>query len=233
VPAPQPAQAATPPAALATVVVQCPPTDCERALRTQLDEARSQLKEARGQLDQTRGQLDQARRKAAEAKEQVAKLEEAAGMPDHAVAALLLSDRPALAPLRSIGLRPAAPAGRGRVPCVQAEVYLSPHPHETMAAVVLTTRNPREAPTWEPKEAFITAPAYSGHPSVPVALRSSPERIRPGETAQIALVFDLADVEWYEDYITLALFRDGKWEMDTEFKTSDFQVASGRSGGDQ
>ncbi len=76
-------------------------------------------------------------------------------------------------------------------------------------------------------------PTYRGGPAVPVAVRSSPERIRPGETARIALVFNLADVEWYDDYIHLALFRNGKWEMEAELRSSEFQVTSAKSGGNQ
>jgi hypothetical protein len=102
-----------------------------------------------------------------------------------------------------------------------------------MAAVVLTLRNPREMPTWEPKDAFISAPAYLGGLPVPVAVRSSPERILPGQTARVALVFDLLDVNLDEPYSNLTLFRDGKWEMQFELHPSDFQVASAKSGGNQ
>jgi len=207
VPATQPAPAATP----AAMIVQCTPSDSERALRAQLDEAR--------------GQLDGA-------KEQLAKLKEEASMPDHAVAALLVSDHPDLALLERFSRRHTVGAGMGRLREVDAEVYLSPHTDETMTAVVLTLRNPREAPAWEPKEAIIRTPSSYRDPPVPVALRSSPERIRPGETARIALVFDRLDLR-LDDYASLALFRDGKWEMEIELRPSDFQVASANSGGGQ
>ncbi len=221
---------ATPPAAPATTpatgVVQCAPSDCERALRAQLDEARSQL-------DQTRSQLDGARSELAEAKEQVAKLKEEAGMPDHAVAALLVSDRPDLAPLKRVMRRPVSGAGMRRIRAVQAEVYVSPDRHVTMAAVVLTTRNPREAPTWEPTEGLLMTSSFWRDPPVPVAVRSSPERIRPGETARIAVVFDLRDVRLDDAYATVALFRDGKWEMESELQISDFLAAAAISRGGQ
>jgi hypothetical protein len=213
------APAAAPTAAPAAVVVQCPPGDAERALQDQLDEVR--------------GRLDEALRDAAEAKEQLAKLKEEAGMPDHAVAALLVSENPELAPLRRVIRKVVAGAGMRRIRDVQADVYVSDDPHVTMAAVVLTTRNPREAPTWEPTEGLLRTPSYWQDPPVPVAVHSSPERIRPGETARIALVFDRLDVNLDESYATLALLRDGKWEMEIELEPSDFQVASATSGGAQ
>jgi len=184
-----------------TVVVQCPPSDDERALKAQLNEARGRL----------------------------AKAKEESGMPDHAVAALLASDRPDLAALVVFKRRHILGSGKGRVRVVEAEVYMSPHPDETMTAVVVTLRNPREAPTWEPKEASIRA-HFGGNPPVPVALHSVPQRILPGQTARIALVFDRLDVKLEESPATLALLRDGKWEMEIELHPSDVQVASAQPG---
>ncbi len=86
--------------------------------------------------------------------------------------------------------------------------------------------------TWEPKEAFIRTPSYWRDPPVPVAVRSSPERIRPGETARIAVVFDLQDLRLDEPYATLTLLRDGKLEMESELQIAYFQGAA-ISGGDQ
>ena len=62
-----------------TVVVQSVPSDTERTLRAQLEEALARLDEARDQLAKVRAE---------------------SGMADNAVAALLLSDRPDLASLR-------------------------------------------------------------------------------------------------------------------------------------
>jgi hypothetical protein len=189
------------------VVVQCPPGDAERELRAQLDEAR-------GQLDEARGQLKGARREAADAKGRLAKLKEEASMPENAVAALLVSDHPEMARLQLVQRRAATGAGQWRIRHAQLDVYVSDHPDATMAAVVLTMRNPREMPTWEPREAFLSAPSYFPRdPPVPVAVRSSPERIRPGEKARVVLVFDLLDVDLDRPYSSLALFRNGKWEM--------------------
>jgi hypothetical protein len=210
-----------------TEVVQSPPSDAERALRAQLEEARAQLDEAHGQLGETR-------RKLAEAKAQAAKLKEESSMPDHATAALLVSDRADLAWLRWIGRRHVTGTGRWQIRRVQVDVYGSPHAGETMTAVMLTVRNPREAPTWEPKEAFFRPPFYRREePPVPVAVRSSPERIRPGETARIVVVFDRVDVDFSPSYATLALLRDGEPEMSIELVPSDFQVASAISGDGQ
>jgi len=206
------APAAVPTATPATMVVQSTPSDSERALRAQLDEARRTL---------------------AEANEQLAKLKEAASMPDHAVAVLLVSDHPDLAQLQRVTWRSTAGAGQWRIRDAELEVYVSPDGDETMTAVVLTLRNPREMPTWEPKEAFISAPSYLRGPPVPVAVRSSPERILPGQKARVALVFDRLDVDLDEPYTNLALFRDGKWEMEIELHPSDFLAASATSGGKQ
>jgi hypothetical protein len=205
------AQTAAQPAPVpAAAGVQCPPSDGERALRAQLDEARRRLTEA---------------------EEQVAKLKDEASMPDHAVAALLVSDHPDLAPLERFSWRNIAGAGRWRIRRGELDVYVSRHTDETMTAVVLTLRNPPEAPTWEPKEASITGSPFPGDPPVPVAVQSSPERIRPGQTARIALVFDRLDVDFSRSYATLALLRDGDLEMYLELRPSDFEVASATSGG--
>jgi hypothetical protein len=198
------AQTADPPLAAAvapTVVVHCPPSDDERALKTQLNEARARL----------------------------AKAKEESNMPDHAVAALLVSDHPELAALEMVNRRHAAGSGRGRIRHVSVEVYVSPHIDETMTAVVVTLRNPREASTWEPKEARIR-PQFRQDPVVPVALRSVPQRIAPGQTARIALVFDRLDVDLDKSPVMLALLRDGKWEMELELRPADFRVASAKSG---
>ena len=212
---PAAAPAAPPASTPAAAVVQCPPSEAERMLRAQLDEARGQLKAAR--------------REVADERKRSARLKEQSSMPDHAVAALLVSDHPDLAPLKRMGSRSTSAAGQGRIRYGQLEIYASPHTDETMTAVVLTVRNPREAPTWEPKEAIMRTPSFYRDQPVPVALRSSPERIRPGETARIALVFDRLDLR-PDDYASLALYRDGKWEMEIELGPSDLQVASG---GDQ
>jgi len=81
-------------------------------------------------------------------------------MPDHAVAALLLSDRPELTSLVRVATRA---ANRG-IRRAQLDVYLTPHQGETMVAVVVDLKNPRDEETWEPREAQVkTAPPL--HPA--------------------------------------------------------------------
>lgn len=188
-----------------TVIVQCPqPDGDEKTLRAQLNEARRRLAKAKEESD----------------------------MPEHAVAALLVSDHPELAALQVFTRRHIVAAGQGRLRDVKVVVYVSPRPDETMTAVVVTLRNPREAPTWEPKEARITA-QFRRDRTVPVALRSVPQRIPPGQTARIALVFDRLDVNLDESPATLALLRHGKWEMEIVLHPSDVEVASAKSGDDR
>ena len=115
-----------PAAVPATASAQHVPSDSERALRAQLDEARDQL----------------------------AKMKEESGMPDNAVAVLLLSDRPQLAPLRLLGSRHVQYGPRE----VQIDVYGSKRKGETMVAVVVNLENPRGQKTWEPAEAWVRAP---------------------------------------------------------------------------
>jgi hypothetical protein len=192
------------------------PSNEERALRAQLDEARSQLDTAR---------------------EQLAKLEAESGMPDNAVAALLLSDRPDLAPLQRKGSRHVSSERRQ----ARIDVYSSVDGDQTMVAVVVNLKNPRGQKPWEPTEAWVSAPfgprTFAGfglrapwYPPVPVAVRSSPQRILPGQPARIVVVFDKADFEVADGPFKIGLQRDGKAEFEFELLPSDLQPTSEAGG---
>jgi hypothetical protein len=105
-----------------------------------------------------------------------------------------------------------------------------------MTAVVLTLKNLREDPAWEPSEAQVKIePAVlhesarpmpvRWHSPVPVAVRSRPARILPGQTAQIALVFDRTDIDLDGGPVTVELFREGKWAFEFELRPDDIRPA--------
>jgi len=186
----------------ATLIVQCPapPIGEDRELRAQLDAARSQL----------------------------AKAKDEASMPEHLVAALLVSERPELASLvRTITRH----VGRG-IHTAMIDVYGSPRPGDPIVAVVLTLKNPRGNPAWKPAEGQVTIqPAVlheslrpvpaRWHPPLPVAVRSRPARILPGQTAQIALVLDRTDFNLDGRPVMVQLFREGKWVFEFELTPDD------------
>lgn len=200
--------AATPPPAV--VVLQCPPQSCDDSkLKEELEDARRQLAGAR----------------------------DAAGMPDHAVAALLVSDRPDLASLKRAVIRRADQGTRKAT----IAVYVSPRPEETMVAILMTLKNSREDPAWEPREAWVKVepPPYRWEdfgkpvrwgPNIPAAVRSNPQRIAPGQSAQIALVFDRADVGLDKGPVVVELLRSGQWEFAFELQPSDVQVCMSKDG---
>jgi predicted Ser/Thr protein kinase len=168
-------------------------------------------------------------------RDRLARLEEQAAMPDHAVAALLMSDRPGLTSLVRVGNRP---ADRG-VRHAQIDVYVSSREDETMVAVVVSLKNPRDAATWEPTEAVVKIeppamrrdgePAQWGRP-IPAAVRSVPQRILPGQSARIAVVFDKTDVALARGPVTVELQRDGKGEFEFALTPADLLAMS--TGGD-
>lgn len=155
------------------------------------------------------------------AREQLAKAREEAGMPDHAIAALLVSDRPELAALFRTSSRSEK---RGPIRA-DMDVFLSMYESETMVAVVLRVKNPRARETWEPREAWVkTGPPQRER--VPAAVRSNPQRIAPGETARIAIVFDKADVGLDAKPVTIELLRGATWEVAFDLAPEDVRPAS-------
>jgi hypothetical protein len=199
-PAPMPTDA--PVAVPATVVVQYAPGDTERALRTQIDEARDQL----------------------------AKVKEESGRADNALAALLLSDHPETVGLPRRGLRHVRYGPRE----IQIDVYGSMRKDEPMVAVIVNLKNPRGEKTWEPTEAWVMAPynpnTFARHglpipwyPPMPAAVRSAPQRILPGQSARIAVVFDKTDLESADEPVRIGLQRDGELELEFELALSDVQ----------
>ena len=206
---PAPVPTTAPVAVPAPVIVQYVPSDNERALRAQLDEARDQL----------------------------ARMKEESGLPDNAVAALLVSGRPELASLRPLGSRYADSVTRH----VRIEVYGSTRKDETMVAVVVNLKNPRDEKAWEPTEAWVRVPfgprtfAAFGlpapwYPPKSVAVRSAPTRILPGQSARIVVVFDKTDLESADGPIRIGLQRDGKPEFEFVLLPSDFQPSSQSEG---
>lgn len=203
----------------ATAIIQCVPSDTERALRAQVDEARGQLEEARAQLD--------------EARERAAKLEAESGMADNAVAALLLSDRPELASLRLRGSR-FIYGGAGKA---QIDIYVPARKDVKMVAVVVNLRNRRDEKTWEPTKAWLTGPIgpklytqFHLLPPMPIAVRSAPQRILPGQSARIVVVFDKTDLEATDEPVRIGIQRDDVSELEFELTPPDLQPTSETGG---
>jgi len=150
-------------------------------------------------------------------------------MPDHAVAALLVSDRADLTSfVRSTSRRADSGVRKAAI-----EVFVSPDEDEPMVAVVMNMKNPRDAASWEPTEARVKAqrapaamgePVLSGRP-VPAAVRSIPARIVPGQSARIAVVFQRNDVGLDTEPVDIEILREGKWEFELTLQPSDL-VAS-------
>ena len=193
------------PATAPAIVVQCASSGDDRTLRAQLDEVRAQLTTAK----------------------------EESRMPDHAVATLLVSDHPELTSLWRTNKRH---ADRG-IHKATIDVFVSPRPDETMVAVVVNLKNPRDEKTWEPKEAWIKTPfapktmaafdlPVRWLPPTPAAVRSVPQRILPGQSARIAVVFDRTDVDLAGGPVVIELLRDGEWEFEVELKSSDLLAMS-------
>jgi hypothetical protein len=67
-------------------------------------------------------------------------------------------------------------------------------------------------------------------PAVPVAVRSNPRRIAPGQSARIALVFDKTDIDLDHGPVTVELFREGKWEFELALLPSDVEPPSKSEG---
>jgi len=213
-PATQPAPAAAPtpaPVAVpATVVVQSVPNDSELALRAQLEEVRARLDEAR---------------------DQIAKLKAESGLADNAIAALLLSDHPELATLRRWTLRYV----RNGTRAAEIGVYASKDRGDTMVAVIVALRNPRDQKTWEPTKAWVSTPfglkslALRLRP-VPAAVRSAPQRILPGQSARIAVVFDKADFDFIDGPFKVRIERDDQSAFEFVLEPSDFPSTSATEG---
>lgn len=193
----------------APAVVQHIPSERERALRAQLDEARAQLDEARDRL---------------------AKVEAESGLADNAVAALLLSDHPELAALRPVNSRYVHSDYRR----AWIDVFASTGGEKTMVAVVVKLKNPRDQATWQPTEAWVSVPSgpttfiAAGHfppwfPPKPVAVRSAPQHVVPGQSARIVVVFDKTDLEFAYGPVRVGLQRDGKTEFQFELWPSEVQ----------
>jgi len=166
-------------------------------------------------------------------RDQLTKVKDEAKMPDHAVAALMVSDHPELASLIRLGRRRADHGGRKAT----IEIFDSDAQGESMVAVVLTIKNPRDAVAWEPTEARVKVESQPTRrlgefvrwgATIPAAVRSVPVRIIPGQVGRIVVVFDKNDVGLVTCPVVVELLREGKWEFEFTLQPSDL-VASSRT----
>lgn len=171
----------------------------------------------RAQLEETRAQL--------------AKQKAESGLADNALAALLLSDHPELATLRRWTLR----YTRNGTRAAEIGVYASKNRLDTLVAVIVTMRNPRDQKTWEPTKAWVSPP--SGLRSLvwrlrplPAAVRSAPQVILPGQSGRIVVVFDKADFDFMDGPFKVQIERDDQSAFEFVLKPSDFPSRSATEG---
>jgi len=101
-----------------------------------------------------------------------------------------------------------------------------------MVAVLVDLKNPRDEMLWVPMEAQVKTPFGPATmatfnlpvrwlPPTPATLRSAPQRILPGQSARIVVVFDTADIERAGGPLTIVLLRDGKPDFEFVLQPSE------------